>query len=231
MSYAGLSSFAGVGPWGRNAAETDEVYLWRAQLLDANVRNIQDVQAIAGAIGGGQNLGLDLRGIALASAGSGNTYNVDAAFTTKVPRIFAGDPTLDTAADIATKVHAALAERFPGLQIADPHFDEINDDSPKHPALDFWRFHPVIYEAQFLGSVVPTSAFARFEGLYRGNAEQGASLKKWPKDQPFPKPGNGGNGNGQAGGVSTGEAILWVAGAAAVAWLLFRKPTRKGAAR
>lgn len=211
MSYA---AFGAMGPWGRNAAETDEVYLWRATFAGVRIRNIQDVQAIAGAIGGSQNLGFDLRGIAIEASGPGDTYSVDAAFTTKLPRVFFADPTMDTADSIARKVHAALAERFPGFEIQGPHFDQLDDDAPKHPALDFWRFHPIIYEAQFFGSVVPTAAFARFEGLYRGNAEQGLSLKTWPKDKPFE------NGDGDT--ADTNTTIFWVAGAAAVAYLVYR---------
>lgn len=229
MSYAGFGALSGVGPWKRAIAETDEVYLWRATFTGAEPRNIQDVQAIAGAIGAGQNLGLDLRGIAMQQAGPSDQYEVDAAFTTKLPRVLWLDPTFDTASDIAAKVRAALAGRFPDLQIVGERFEEINDDAPKHPALDFWRFHPIIYEAQFLGSTVPTQAYADFQGLYRGRAEDGLSLKRWPKDEPFePKPENG--QVPQSEGIGTG-AILLLAGSAALGWLVYRQLKQQGAAR
>ena len=225
MSYAALGQqLSGIEPWGRNAAETDEVYLWRAQLLGAEPRSLSDVQAIARAIGAGQNLGFDLRGIAYASSGPGGEHQLDAAFTTKIPRLFLSDPTIDTADDIAVKVRAALVERFPTIEIRRPRFEEINDTDPKSPALDFWRFHPVIYEAQFFDKMVPTDAFARFEGLYKGRAEEGHSLKPWPKDDP----GGGVQPPGQPG--DTDPTMLWIAGGIAVLWLASRAMKQAGAA-
>jgi hypothetical protein len=226
VTYAALGAYGGIEPWDRSIAETDEVYLWRATFQGADVRGIQDVQAIAAAIGGQQNLGFDLRGIALDISGSGNTYDVDAAFTTKIPRVLWQDPTIDTADDIARKVRVALTGRFPTLQVVNARFEQITDDSPKHPALDFWRSVPIIYEAQFMGPTVPTQAFARFEGLYRGKAEQGVMLKKWPK-QP---PGNGGSSNGDNGDESVVPLVLLGVGAAAVVYFIYQRTNKQGAA-
>lgn len=225
MSYAGIlryQSLSGIEPWGRSTAETDEVYLWRSRFLGANIRTQADMQAIAAAVGKNPNLGFDLRGIAVESTGPGNEYTVDAAYTTKVPRVFTIDPTIDTAEDIARKVQVELTDRFPGIQVSGAHFDEINDDDPKHPALDFWRSQPVLYDAQFLGSIVPTDAFARFEGLFQGKAEDGIGLKKWPKEQPGPGPGPGPNGNGSGSGSSAW--IWWLAGTGVAMWLILRTP-------
>lgn len=231
MSYATLRSLAGIEPWERIVAETDEVYLWRATFLGASIDSIEDMQAIARAIGMHQRLGLDLRGIAVESAGSGNTYTVDAAFTSKQHLIYV--PGQATAEDIATRVATELAARFPGLSISDARFEQITDDAPKHPALDFWLYHTVIWDIP-AGSVLPTlevgnptHAFARFEGLYRGKAEQGATLKKWPKDQPPPPNGNGTNGGADESVV---PLVLLAAGAAVAVYLIYQRTSRQGAA-
>lgn len=231
MSYASLRSFGGIEPWSRIAAETDEVYLWRATFLGADIRAIQDVQAIAGAIGKNQGLGLDLRGIAVENAGSGNTYDVDAAFTAKQNLVYL--PGTSSASEIATRVATELAARFPGLSVTGARFEQITDDVPKHPALDFWLYHTIIWDIPG-GSLLPmlekgnpTHAFARFEGLYRGKAEQGASLKKWPKDQPIEPPNGNGNGVADDGTVAL---VLLAAGAAVAAYLIYQRTSRQGAA-
>lgn len=232
VSYIALG---GIEPWRRLLAGTDEVFLWRATFNGANIRTIHEMQDIAGAIGRYQKLGLDLRGIAVEASGSGDTYSVDAAFTAKQTLTYL--PGMSNAEDIAERVRAALLRRFPGLQITGAHFEVINDDSPKHPALDFWLSHTVIWDipgglVPFLEDGSPTAAYGRFEGLYRGTADQGISLKSWPKDDPFEKP-NGSNGGDKPplATAKTDSTVLWVAGAAVVAWLIFRKPARKGAAR
>lgn len=225
MSYASVGQLSGIEPWSRGVAETDEVYLWRGQLLGAEPRGLSDVQAIARAIGTSQNLGLDLRGIAYAASGPGTEHQLDAAFTSKLPRIMWLDPTFDTAEDIAKKLRNALVERFPTIEIRRPRFEEINDASPKHPALDFWRFHPVIYEAQFLDKMVPTDAFARFEGLYKGRAEDGRSLKPWPKDDP-----GGGLEPPPSQPSDKDSTLLWVAGGVVALWLASRALKQAGAA-
>jgi hypothetical protein len=120
------------------------------------------------------------------------------------------------AEDVARKVRAELLGRFPKLHITDAHFEVINDDDPKHPALDFWRSHPIIYEAQFLGSMVPTAAFARYDGLYRGAAEQGLALKKWAIDVPFVEPP-------PVGGIDVATALLVVGGVGLAAYLIYQQ--------
>jgi hypothetical protein len=230
VSYAALHSFGGIEPWERLMAEADEVYLWRATFQGANIDSIVDMQAIAGAIGRNQRLGLDLRGIAVQAAGSGNTYDVDAAFTAKANTVYT--PGMSTAGDIATRVATELADRFPGLTITNARLEQITDDEPKHPALNFWLYHTIIWDIPggsalpILEEGKPTHAFARFEGLYRGKAEQGASLKKWPMDQPPPN----GNGGANGGAESIVPLVLLAGGAAVAVYLIFQRTSRQGAA-
>lgn len=218
MSYVGV--FGTVESWNRIAAETDEVYLWRARFSGADIRSLEDMQAIAAAIGSNQGLGLDLRGIAVQAAGPGNVYDVDAALTSKTFLLYTPIG-FNTAADIAQKVQVALADRFPSLTVGDARFDEINDTDPKHPALDFWLYSPVIWDipggAAFphLEKGVPTHAFERFEGLYRGTALDGANLKKWQQ------PGSPGSEPGSEQPTSEGDTtLLWVAGGLVALWFL-----------
>jgi hypothetical protein len=134
---------------------------------------------------------------------------------------------MSDAADIAKSVQTALSQRFPGFRISGARLEQINADSPKHHALDFWLAHSTIWDIPFtafpfLEEGKPTAAFGRFEGLYRGTIDQGISLKPWPKDDPGklePK----GNGDGD-------DTILWVAGGAIVFWLVYRAQEEKGAA-
>jgi len=232
MSYASLQSFGGIEPWGRYAGETDEVYLWRATFNKANIRSIQDMQAIAEAIGRNQGLGFDLRGIAVDPVDD-EKFTVDGALTTKNPVLIT--PGSSTPEDIAARVVASLASRFPEMAITNARFEQITDDEPKHPALDFWLYQPIIWDIPS-GTVLPpsmetgkpTHAFARFEGLFRGKAEQGSALKKWPKDEPFKPP----NGNGKPNGDETNivAVVLVLAGAAAVGYLIYRETGKQGAA-
>lgn len=245
MSYASLGTIA---PWSVYASESDEAYFWRALFTGADIRTLKDMQDVAGAIGKGQNLRLDLRGIAVEPKGSAKTYAVDAAFTTSYPRMYFPDPTFDDARDVAMKVQSALAARYPDLQISGARFEENNDDAPIHPSLDFWRYHPVIMEATFGGPMMPTAAFARWEGLYRGKASDGENLKKW-KDPAPPNGGNGpptngnGNGNGGNGNGPSGAngpsgnddedtTLYWIAGGAIALWIFTRLvPRGAGAAK
>jgi hypothetical protein len=226
VSYASLRSFGGIEPWSRIMAETDEVYLWRATFQGADIRSILDMQAIARAIGKHQGLGLDLRGIAAEASGPGNTYDVDAAFTSKTHLIY--PPGTSSAEDIAVSVATALAARFPGLAIVNARFEQITDDVPKHPALDFWLYHTIIWDIPG-GSLLPIMEEGEPTHLYRGKAEQGATLKKWPKEQPPP---NGGNGNGINGGAddSTVPLVLLGVGAAVAVYLIYQRTSRQGAA-
>lgn len=210
MSYAALS---GTGPWDRNTAETDEVYVWRARFNGAPIRSIEDVQAIARAVGSTHNLGFDLRGVTIAP--QNGDYQVDAVYTSKWPRFFAFDPTIDDAGSIGNKVRAALLGRYPNLVVSGPGFFQIDDSTPKHPALDFWRAHPVLWEMPFFGAGFPTDAFARFEGLYRGTYDQGIQLQPWPREEPGLKP------NGTAKAALGDTTILWLVGGAAAAWLVY----------
>lgn len=197
MSYAPVRSenvwrpLSGFGPWERNAAETDEVYVWRGIFSGADIRTIEDLQDIARVIGSQQDWGLDLRGVAVKDLGDGR-FQVDAAFTSKTPRVYAPSMGFDDAGEIAMKLRTGLASRFGIFNIEAAQLLQFDDEQPIHPAFDFWRFQvPVIYETPFQGKPVPTGAFARFEGLYQGTAEDGINLKPWPRDDkpepPSPK--------------------------------------------
>jgi len=209
------TGFGAVEPWDRLAAETDEVYLWRAHFDGITIKSVEDMQAIARAIGRSEGLGLDLRGIAVSTSAGG--YDVDAVMTAKAPLVYPPFVFNDAAA-IAAGVKTELASRFGSLVISGAKFDQITDDAPKHPALDFWLSHTVIWDLPTgllpaMDKGQPTAAFARFEGLYQGHAEDGINLKPWPKDDP---------GMGPPLKMASSTTLLWVAGGAFALFAIYR---------
>ena len=217
-----LRGLGGVEPWERTAAETDEVYLWRAKLSGLKIRSIEDMQAIARAVGRGEGLGLDLRGIAVTDNSDGS-YSIDAAMTAKAPLVYA-PLVFNDAAQVGQAVKTELTSRFPNLVVSGAHFDQITDAEPRHPALDFWLSHSVLWDLPWalfpaFEKGQPTGAFARFEGLYQGNAEQGLDLKPWPRTEPS---------IGPTLASSSSSTVLWLAGGAVALYVIYRLSSRQG---
>lgn len=220
--YTSVGQLSGYGPWGRNLAETDEVYVWRGMFDGAKILTQQDLQAIVASVGKNQSLDFDIRGVTVKPLGDRNN-KVEVAFTTKIPRVYALDPDFitDSASSIARKLEADLASRFGPFRVEDPKFLAIDDDEPKHPALDFWLSHAILWDQPLIGDAIPTQAWEKFQGMYKGSVDQGLSLKKWQN------PSDPGSGNGD---TEKDHTILWAVGGAAVLlgglYLM-----RKGAAR
>lgn len=223
--YTSIASLSGYGPWGRNFAETDEVYVWRGVFDGAKIRTQEDLQAIVASVGKNQSLNFDIRGVTVKPLA--NTSNkVEVAFTTKVPRIYALDPgfVTDNARSIARKMEADLASRFGPFKVEDPKFLQIDDSEPKHPALDFWMSHVVLWDQPLIGPAKPTQAWEKFEGMYKGSVDEGLSLKRWQNPTGPVDPGNGDTPQ------KTDQTIMWaVAGAAVLVGGFYLM--RKGAAR
>lgn len=227
MSYVGVGA---VEPWGRNAAEQDEVYLWRATLTGANIRTQVDVKALADSgAKAATGLGLDLRGVTVSKRDDAHA-DVDLVFTSKETLIYPPGTT-PSAADVGTRMKAALSAQFPRLTISNARWEQITDAAPKHAALDFWLSHYILWDTPagsipMLAESKPTHASALFKGLYQGRAEDGIKLKKWPKDEPF-TPGGGGSGSG----LNKDDTIWWVLGFGALAWIAYHQSQKPGAAR
>lgn len=226
MSYVGVGA---VESWGRNAAEQDEVYLWRATFTGANIRTQVDVKSIADSgAKAATGLGLDLRGVTVAKHDDSHS-DIDLVFTSKETLIYPPGAT-PSATDVGERLKSALAAQFPRLTISNARWEQITDDVPKHPALDFWLSHYVLWDtpagsAPMFSESKPTQASALFKGLYQGRAEDGIQLKEWPKDEPF-KPGGG------APGLSGSDnTIWWVLGFGALAWIAYHQSKKPGAAR
>lgn len=176
--------FHGFEPWERRAVEVDEVYIWRAIFQHAPIHSRQDLQDIVRAVAQNQDWDLNyIKGIAvqpLNTAGDG--WQVDVVFAAKNPDLCSMPTCIrigSEAQELGDKVEAALRERFPNLSIVAATY-QITDAEPKHPALDFWLAHSTIWDKN-LG---PMDAFGRFEGLYRGSAEDGRMLQ--PYQEPAP---------------------------------------------
>lgn len=189
MSYASVApSFAGYGPWRAIQVETDEAYVWRGMVSGIEILSISDVQAIALAAGkSSRSLGLALgkglfaiRGVAIEPLGG--RYRVEVVLTAWRPEII--PPFWETAEEYGQILAKELRVRWPNIQISDTEYLVIDDDKPKHPALDFWLAHPVLWDPKLAsGEGGPTTAWARFEGLYKGSADQGVQLRRspWPR--------------------------------------------------
>lgn len=220
--YTTVGSLSGYGPWRRNTAETDEVYVWRGLFDGAHIKTQQDLQAIVASVGKNQSLNFDIRGVTVKPLGD-RSNKVEVAFTTKIPRVYALDPgfVTDNAQSIAEKLEADLASRFGPFRVEDVKFLQIDDDEPKHPALDFWTSHPILWDQPIFGTAKPTQAWENFEGMYQGSVDQGLSLKRWQN------PSSPGSGNEDP---EKDQTILWVAGGAALLFAGFFL-MRKGAAK
>ena len=126
-----------------------------------------------------------------------------------------------------------LRQRWPEVSVSGAKYMVIDDATPKHPALDFWISHPVIWDPALGGGIVvteggPTAAWSLFQGLYQGTVEQGRQLKKWPRKSlpPLDKKKNG----LAEPGVSWLPALLVVGGIGYVGYSIYaRQQGAKGA--
>ena len=204
MSYTGFSGCqpggsccakcrGGVGgfePWRQVGVETDEVYVWRGRVSGIQISSIGDVKAIAVAFGKaskGMNLNIPLfpvlfsvKGIALTPI-TESMFTLDAALTANAAEVMDAGLITDDAEEIGQSLASGLQSIWPGASVSEAGFHVINDNEPKHPALDFWLSHPTIWDPGLGNGGASTAALDRFEGLYRGRAEQGLNLKPWPR--------------------------------------------------
>jgi hypothetical protein len=235
MSYTSLGEFT---EWATVIVETDEVYVWRGTLVGVELLSISDVQAVALAMGKASMLMTSptptgvkfyMMGITLLQLAPGS-YKLDAAFKASKADLLM--PYTVPAASVGAKLASLLQQTWPKASVADGQYMVINDNEPKHPALDFWLSHPVIWDPTLGGGAVaeggPTQAWSEFKGLWRGTADQGGvgggNLKPWPRDGTLPKGKNGKTPKSEASWL---PAALLLAGIGYIVYAR-RKDSRKG---
>jgi len=165
-----------------------------------------------------------------------SSYQVEAVFKSKTSEIIVSH-LWDNAEELAEKVSARLVGQFPDIRISNPHWLIINDDEPKHPALDFWLNEPIIWDVSFLDTDqgAATTYLGERKGLYRGKAEHAraggssAGLKKWrhvpdPIITP-PGPGPGPGTTPAKAGIDTWVLVI----AAALTYWVVRDDKKAGA--
>ncbi len=193
--------------WQRWYASPAEVYLWRADVQGAQIRNPEDARLILRAVAKSHGLGMDVRGIAVGWRQDGKPQ-VDVVLTAdsliSSPHMLGMAPQ-DVAR--AAEADATLRQRYPGLQFSSPHLLQLTGPAD---AVDFWRQHDIVWDDK--GG--PMSPFAKLEGIYRGSADDGARAEPWTTQPPKL---NGDNGPRPPS--KTLHFLAWAVAGAAIAWL------------
>jgi hypothetical protein len=188
-----------VDPWEyvwAHALTTDAVYVLRLRVTGVALRDPTDALLFARAAGQGQNLALDVRGVAVSQprGAASDEYVVDIIFTTSALRVAV--LWADGAADMARKIAADpdLRARYPGVSIAGPVFGAL---AAPAEAIDHWRAQPVLWDHAISGPRQlggPTDSFAQPAdyNVVKGKADDGSRAVPWviPKGGlgPPPKP-------------------------------------------
>jgi hypothetical protein len=205
------------GDWYGLYARPEEAYVWRAQLVGADIRDPEDALAVLASFGQTQNLKLNVQGICIQKQQDGAVVDVVLTTTSlKVYVISAPVPmfTAQSAEEIATGMlgDRSLRERFPQLSIRTAELLQI---TAPPAAIDFWRSHATLWDPSLgqTGQGGPTQAFANLTGAYLGAADDGPGLKPWKVAKP---------GLGPDQDKDSDATVFWVIGGLALAWLVVR---------
>ena len=205
------------GDWYGLYARPEEAYVWRAQIVGADIRDPEDALAVLAAFGKAQKLHLNVQGICVQK--QQDSTIVDVVLTTaslKVYAVAAPVPmfTAQNASEIAASMlgDRSLRERFPQLSVRAADLLQI---TAPPAAIDFWRSHPTLWDPSLgqTGQGGPTQAFANLTGAYLGAADDGPGLKPWKVDKP---------GLGPDQDKDSDATVFWVIGGLALAWLVVR---------
>lgn len=177
--------------WGQWYAEPREVYVWRAPISGARIESPEDAQAVLRAVARASELKLDVRGIVW------GTYRASGHAEEGVDVVMTADTTIpyavpQTASELgrAALADAGLRRRFPELQFYSPRFGgpRLLQLTAPADAVDFWLAHPIVYDDK----IGPMDAFAKLEGIYKGEADDGPRLSPWKRERPDLGGGSGG---------------------------------------
>jgi hypothetical protein len=232
-------------PWRQFSVEQDEIEVWRGKVSGVTLGEISDVKAVALALGAASKVmgvrvpwhtsgGLlySMLGIAIKPLADG-TFMLDGAFRSNGSDVMAGGGwVFGDAEDVAEALTANLQAIWTSAQVSNPQFWVIEDDTPLHPAYDFWISHKTIWDPTLGGKPGffslppggPTSALDDFDGLYRGTADQGRTgnggLKPWPRGEPPNGKKTNGKNEKKSSEATSVLIPLVVMGGLAVAYLL-----------
>lgn len=207
-------AFSDTTSWFGLLASTDEVYIYRARVKGAAIKSPHEAMLFARAVGQGQNMKLDVRGVAVqkASESSGGDWWVDVIMTSPE----SGVAIMVTNASGITQAvlgDSELRATFPSLSVASAELLELTGPQS---AIDHWRAQPILWDHALPGAAGrggPTDTFATpaAYSVVLGKADDGKAAKPWI----VPSPGLGPNGSG--GGALESATVFWILGIAAVA--------------
>ena len=177
MSY----SLGDTRGWDRWYAQPTEVYVWRADVGNANIQTPEDARLFLRAVAKAQKLSLDARAITVLQAADDPTRSrIDVVLTADSFIPYAVPSTAKVVAERA-RVDGPLTARFPNVQFLGQSFLQL---VAPPDAIDFWKAHPVIWDDQ----TGPLQAFAELKGIYKGRIDDGPNrigslteVKYWSK--------------------------------------------------
>lgn len=225
MSYTqtALGLRRGIGEtsdWWGLSASTDEVFVFRAQLLGVKLRSPFDVLLFVRIVGERFNafFPMDVRGVAVSDV-TDNGCSIDIIVTSPKSGVSLTVPS-DASFAQAIMGDPDVRKIFPSIQVVNPLTLELT--SPKD-AIDHWRAQPVLWDHALSGSNNrggPTDAFASPAeySIVKGRADDGKAATPWkvPKPGLDPTPSAG-------DGTGDGTTILLVLVGLGVLYMVGRK--------
>ncbi len=214
MSYVVLGGFGTIDPT-RLLTFASDVYVLRLKVRGAVLTDPSQALAFAKAAGQGQNLGLDVRGVALwkAPGMTEDQWMVDVVETVTSGGVivpFVGD----NASAMATKVaaNADLRARFPKIAV-DTASALWGTLSEPVDAIDWWRRQPMLWDHALADGGGPTDTFANPAeySVVLGKADDGAKARPWKRGEvPVapPRADESGSGWGWLAALGLGAVVI-----------------------
>jgi hypothetical protein len=215
MSYA-LAAFGTVDPWDHvwaHALAASDVFVLRLRVSGVKLRDASDALLFARAAGQGQNLALDVRGIAAWKTPdmADDQWMIDVILTTATLR--AAVLWADDAPAMATKVAAdeTLRSAYPKLTIVSAVFGQLTDPAD---AVDHWRSQGLLWDHALpgpknLGGPTDLMATPADYSVVKGQADDGKRAMPWVTAKtPLGPPGGPGMSTAAVAGLGVGAALL-----------------------
>jgi len=191
VSYAALRALADVDAWDHvwaHSLGTGDVFVLRLRATGVTLRDPSDALLFARAAGQGQNLALDVRGVAVwrTPEMAADETMVDIVMTTSALRV--GVLWADDADAMAKKVagDATLRRAFPKLLISSAVFGQLTAPAE---AIDHWRSQPLLWDhalpgPQNLGGPTDAMSAPADYNVVQGKADDGARAVPWKSGKP-----------------------------------------------
>jgi hypothetical protein len=227
MSYALAAAFGTVDPWDHvwaHALGTSDVFVLRLRVSGVKLRDPSDALLFARAAGQGQNLALDVRGIAVWKTAdmSADQWMVDVVMTTSALR--AAVLWADSAEQMGVKVAAdeSLRSAFPTLAIQSVVFGQLTDPAD---SVDHWRSQGMLWDHALpgpknLGGPTDLMAKPTDYSVVKGQADDGKRTLPWTTPTVPLGPGD------KPPSMSTAAVAGLGVGAAFLVWMVSQRGSK-----